>query len=79
VKGAKRSQACRVDSRNRVTIPVDALVATGIEAGDRLLVNPEGPGRIVLEVARNPIREFAGSMTGCWEPGELDRLRDEWD
>ncbi|MBC8363955.1 MAG: hypothetical protein H8E59_03010 [Actinobacteria bacterium] len=36
----------------------------------------DGPGRFVLE--DNPIRRFAGALTHCYEPGALDRLRDEW-
>ncbi|MBC8363953.1 MAG: AbrB/MazE/SpoVT family DNA-binding domain-containing protein [Actinobacteria bacterium] len=75
----KAPRTCKVSSKNQITIPVDALAATGIGAGDRLVVSADGAGRIVLETERNPIREFAGAMTGCWEPGELDRLREEWD
>jgi len=37
----------------------------------------DGPGRFVLEGIS--IRRFAGDLTHCYEPGVLDRLRDEWE
>jgi hypothetical protein len=27
----------------------------------------------------DPVAEFAGALTGTYEPGELARMRDEWD
>ena len=75
----KAPRTCRVSSKNQVTIPVAALAETGIRAGDRLVVLADGPGRVVLSLERDPIAEFAGALTGCWEPGALDKLRDEWD
>jgi hypothetical protein len=32
----------------------------------------------VLERADDVIAEYAGVLHGVYEPGELDRLRDEW-
>jgi bifunctional DNA-binding transcriptional regulator/antitoxin component of YhaV-PrlF toxin-antitoxin module len=56
----------------------------GLAPGDELRVDTEGD-HIVLrreasQAERRPraIREVAGSMPGVWEPGDLDRLRDEW-
>ena len=45
----------------------------------------DGEGRIVLsrprtevEQRRAAIAEVAGTLPGVWEPGDLERLRDEW-
>jgi len=75
----KAERTCKVSSKNQITIPVAALAETGIRAGDRLMVRADGPGRGVLVLEGDPIAEFAGALIGCWEPGDLDRLRDEWD
>jgi|TARA_B100002003_G_C13978395_1_gene473241 bifunctional DNA-binding transcriptional regulator/antitoxin component of YhaV-PrlF toxin-antitoxin module len=75
----KAERTCKVSSKNQVTIPVAALAETGIHAGDRLIVRPDGPGRVVLVLEGDPIAEFAGALTHCFPPGILDKLRDEWD
>ena len=64
-----------------MTIPLQALEATGLGPGDELKVEVDRAGRIVLSRAfdrRRAIEETAGSLTGAYEPGYLDRLRDEW-
>jgi bifunctional DNA-binding transcriptional regulator/antitoxin component of YhaV-PrlF toxin-antitoxin module len=61
-----------------VTIPVRALVNAGLAAGDRLRVEVRRPGEVTLVRADDPIEAFAGSLTGVYAPGYLDRLRDEW-
>lgn len=53
----------------------------------RLLMHLIDVGRAQVEVEltdyvsarREAIREAAGSFTGCFEPGFLDELRDEWE
>ena len=69
----------RVSSKHQVTIPVDALRASGLEVGERLVVRADGPGRVVFERETDPLADFSGALTGVYEPGELDALRDEWD
>jgi|AP95_1055475.scaffolds.fasta_scaffold04879_2 bifunctional DNA-binding transcriptional regulator/antitoxin component of YhaV-PrlF toxin-antitoxin module len=66
-----------VNRRRRITIPASVLEEADLEIGDELTIWADGPGRIVLE--DNPIRRFAGALTHCYEPGALDRLRDEWE
>jgi antitoxin component of MazEF toxin-antitoxin module len=67
-----------------VTIPVSVLEETGLAPGEELKVEADQAGRIVLTPAarvldrRQAIRETAGSLSGIWDPGALDRLRDEW-
>jgi len=53
--------------------------AAGLEAGDRLVATADGPGRVVFEREVDVTSQLAGALTGVYEPGELDQLRDEWD
>lgn len=69
----------RVSSKNQVTLPVAALRAAGLEPGDEVTVRPIGAGEIVIAARGSRVRRHAGIATGIYEPGELDRLRDEWD
>ncbi|HRW37196.1 MAG: hypothetical protein KDB04_10540 [Acidimicrobiales bacterium] len=69
----------RISSKHQVTIPRGAFEAAGLVVGEALVARSDGPGRVVLERRRDPLAAFAGSLPGVWEPGELDRLRDEWD
>ena len=64
--------------KNQITLPVDALRAAGLSAGERVVARADGPGRVVLERERDVIAEMAGALTGVYQPGELDDLRDEW-
>ncbi|MBO0685091.1 MAG: AbrB/MazE/SpoVT family DNA-binding domain-containing protein [Candidatus Dormibacteraeota bacterium] len=58
--------------------------ALGLKPGDELRVETEGD-RIVLwreetqaEQRLRAIDEFAGSLPGVYDPGYLEKLRDEW-
>lgn len=74
----RRRGSSRISSKHQITIPVDALRRAGLEVGDRVIARADGTGRVVLEREADVISQFAGSLTGIYEPGELDRLRDEW-
>lgn len=84
VKINRRRGFTRLSPKHQVTIPLDAVQATGLVPGDELSVTVDRAGRIVLSRAndadrrRRAIRQVAGSMPGVWKPGDLDRLRDEW-
>jgi AbrB family looped-hinge helix DNA binding protein len=84
VKKTRRRGFTRVSGKRQVTIPLRALEATGLGPGDELKVEVDRAGRIVLTPAdlvadrRAAIEATAGSLTGVYEPGELDRLRNEW-
>jgi bifunctional DNA-binding transcriptional regulator/antitoxin component of YhaV-PrlF toxin-antitoxin module len=78
VKNRRRGTS-RVSSKHQVTIPTDALRAAGLEVGERLVAHAEGPGRVVFEREADVLAEFAGVLTGVYEPDELSGLRDEWD
>lgn len=68
-----------MSSKHQVTIPVEALRAAGVRAGERLVATADGPGRIVFEREVDVLAELAGSLTGVYQPDELAALRDEWD
>jgi bifunctional DNA-binding transcriptional regulator/antitoxin component of YhaV-PrlF toxin-antitoxin module len=74
----RRRGYTRVSAKHQVTLPVDALERAGIRTGDTLRAEVRGPGEVLLVRDVDPIDGFAGALTGCYEPGELERLRDEW-
>jgi AbrB family looped-hinge helix DNA binding protein len=84
VKPARRRGFTRLSGKRQVTLPLRVIEELGLAPGDELRVDTDGD-RIVLhreedlaERRRRAIREVAGTMPGMYEPGYLDRLRDEW-
>ena len=75
----RRRGTSRVSSKHQVTIPVAALRAAGIEAGDRLVARADGAGRIVFERDDDPLAGLIGLFPDLYPLGHLDELRDEWD
>jgi bifunctional DNA-binding transcriptional regulator/antitoxin component of YhaV-PrlF toxin-antitoxin module len=75
----RRRGATRISSKSQITIPADALRASGLEIGDRVIARADGPGRVVLEREHDLLEEFAATLTGVYEDAELDKLRSEWD
>ena len=75
----RRRGTSRVSSKHQVTIPTEAPRAAGGRVGERLAARADGPGRIVFEREADVLDEFAGCLTGAYEPDELATLRDEWD
>ena len=69
----------RVSSKNQVTLPVEAMRAAGLHAGDEVTVRPLGDGEVIIARRGSRVRQHAGIAAGIYEAGELDRLRDEWE
>lgn len=68
-----------ISRKNQVTLPVDALRAAGLEAGDDVRVEVVAPGRLQLVRTEDLVEEFAGVFDKAVYPdGYLDDLRDEW-
>jgi bifunctional DNA-binding transcriptional regulator/antitoxin component of YhaV-PrlF toxin-antitoxin module len=65
----------RISSKHQVTIPVESLERAGLEAGDEVAIEAEGPDRIVLRRAASDPAEALGIFDGLYEPGYLERLR----
>jgi bifunctional DNA-binding transcriptional regulator/antitoxin component of YhaV-PrlF toxin-antitoxin module len=78
VKNRRRRGQSRISSKNQVTIPVEALRAAGLEPGDEVRIEAKAPGRIVLYRLDDVIAKYAGDLTGVYEPGYLEQLRNEW-
>lgn len=69
----------KLSSKNQVTIPTSVLRESNIEAGDRLMVRGESPGRVVLERVDDVVSEFGGALTGRIDRDLLGELDSEWD
>ncbi len=69
----------KVSSKNQVTLPVKVMRAAGLRAGDEITVRPVGDGEIVLQARGSRVGRHSGIATGIYKPGELDRLRKEWE
>lgn len=69
----------RVSSKHQVTIPAGAFRTAGLAAGDRLKVEAEGAGRVVL----TRVDELLDRYSGCLDAGgdlrgRVEGLREEW-
>ena len=67
-----------MSSKNQVTLPVEAMRAAGLHAGDEVVIRPVGEGEVIVAARASRVRRHAGIATGIYPAGELDRLRDEW-
>ena len=74
----RRRGFTRISAKHQATLPVQALKEAGLKPGDEVRVVAAGRGRLVLERDLNVVERHAGKLRGVYEPGELDRLRDEW-
>jgi bifunctional DNA-binding transcriptional regulator/antitoxin component of YhaV-PrlF toxin-antitoxin module len=74
----RRRGFTRISAKHQATLPVQALKEAGLEPGDEVRVVAAGRGRLVLERDLNLVERHAGKLKNVYEPGELDRLRDEW-
>lgn len=84
LKNKRRRGYTRISSKHQVTIPASVLRENRLAAGDELKVEADG-GRIVLSPAQSlrerrlaAIERGAGSLTGAYPPGYLEKLRSEW-
>jgi antitoxin component of MazEF toxin-antitoxin module len=68
-----------VSSKNQVTLPVKAMRAAGLHAGEEVTVRPIGDGELLIAARGSRVRRHAGIATGIYEAAELDKLRDEWE
>lgn len=69
----------RVSSKNQITLPVDVMRRAGVRAGDDVVARVSDEGEIVLATRGSRVRRHAGIVRGLYVPGEVDRLRDEWE
>jgi AbrB family looped-hinge helix DNA binding protein len=69
----------KVSSKNQVTLPVEAMRAANLRAGEEVTVRPIGDGELIIAARGSRIRRHAGIASGIYGERELDRLRDEWE
>jgi bifunctional DNA-binding transcriptional regulator/antitoxin component of YhaV-PrlF toxin-antitoxin module len=69
----------KVSSKNQVTLPVEAMRGADLHPGDEVAVEAVGNGEIRVAARGTRVRAHAGIAAGVYQPGELDRLRDEWE
>ncbi len=74
----RRRGFTRISAKHQATLPVQALKEAGLEPGDEVRVVAAGRGRLVLERDLNLVERHAGKLKNVYEPGELQRLREEW-
>lgn len=67
----------RISSKNQVTLPVESLEAAGLRAGDEVVIEAEGEGRILVQRARPDLEAALGVFDGLYGSGYLDELRSE--
>jgi bifunctional DNA-binding transcriptional regulator/antitoxin component of YhaV-PrlF toxin-antitoxin module len=77
VKHRRRGHT-RISRKHQATLPVDALRQAGLKAGDELVVEAAGAGRIVLVRVADMIERHAGKAPGVYPPEYLTELRNEW-
>lgn len=68
----------KISSRNQVTLPIAALRAAGLRAGEEIAIRCTGEGEIAIAARASRIRRNAGIASGIYESGELEQLRGEW-
>ena len=67
----------RISSKHQVTLPVEILELTGLQAGDEVSFEAEGPDRIVVRRMSPEPGRALGIFDGLYEPDYLERLRAE--
>jgi bifunctional DNA-binding transcriptional regulator/antitoxin component of YhaV-PrlF toxin-antitoxin module len=65
----------RISSKHQVTLPFETLEAAGLRAGDEVMIEAEGAGRIVVHRALPDVNSALGVFDGLYEPAYLERLR----
>jgi bifunctional DNA-binding transcriptional regulator/antitoxin component of YhaV-PrlF toxin-antitoxin module len=60
-------------------LPVEVMREAGLAPGDEVAVTRVGEGEVLIAVRGSRVRRHAGIVSGIYEPGELKRLRDEWE
>lgn len=80
----RRRGVTHMSGRNQVTIPVDVVIAQGWKPGQAFRVEMRGhdlvlvPEEDILERRKRVLAAIGDRFRGMYEPGYLDKLRDEW-
>lgn len=80
----RRKGFTRLSSQHQVTIPAETVEQAGLAPGDELRVEVDRAGRIIMsrppdvESRLKALEHIGDRFAGVWEPGALEKLRDEW-
>jgi bifunctional DNA-binding transcriptional regulator/antitoxin component of YhaV-PrlF toxin-antitoxin module len=80
----RRRGYTHLSGRHQVTIPAEIVVARGWRPGQPFRVEERDgdlvlvPEEDILARRRRVLSEIGDRFRGMYEPGYLDRLRDEW-
>ena len=81
--GVKAHNGSKISTQHQITLPVAALRAAGLSAGQRVVARADGPGRSVLERVDDVLARYRDTFSGLFGAGDdvpdLEELRDEWD
>ena len=77
--GEEPLRRTKVSRKNQVTLPVAAMAAAEVVAGDVLRVEVEAEGVFRLVRERDPLDAVIGSMPGLSAATNLEMVRAEWD
>jgi bifunctional DNA-binding transcriptional regulator/antitoxin component of YhaV-PrlF toxin-antitoxin module len=67
----------RISSEHQVTLSDESLEAAGLQPGDAVVIEAEGPGRIIIRRAGPDPLSALGVFDGLYEPDDLARVRSE--
>lgn len=65
----------RISSKHQVTLPVEMLELTGLQAGDQVTFEADGPDRIVVRRTPPEPSRALGIFDGLYGADYLQRLR----
>ena len=65
----------RISSKNQVTLPVEALRRSGLRSGDEVVIETDGPDRVVVRRVARDAEAALGIFDGLYPPGYLEDLR----
>jgi bifunctional DNA-binding transcriptional regulator/antitoxin component of YhaV-PrlF toxin-antitoxin module len=75
----RRPCTTKVSGKNQVTLPVAALRAAHVAIGDKLRVEVDGDGRLLLIRETDPLDHVIGAFPGLSASADLEAERDAWE
>jgi bifunctional DNA-binding transcriptional regulator/antitoxin component of YhaV-PrlF toxin-antitoxin module len=64
----------RISSKNQITLPVAALEAVGLRAGEQVTIEPAGDGELRIRRLTKTFENAFGALTGTYPDGYLEQL-----
>ncbi|MCC6223321.1 MAG: AbrB/MazE/SpoVT family DNA-binding domain-containing protein [Thermoleophilia bacterium] len=64
----------KISTKNQITIPVAVLKATGLNAGDQVVIEALEDGELRVRRGTVSFERAFGALTGTYPPGYLEQL-----